>query len=357
MTVDPLDRLDRLDRRAVMSGIKRIARGLCIGVLSAAACAGAWAQAPAQALGNKPVRIVVPYTTGGTADLATRILAEGMQAVLGLPVIVENKPGATGKIAAEAVARAEPDGHTLLAGGTSQYVILPLLDKTSNYKPLDDFKMVSLFSKYDIVFMAGAPSGIKTMKDLLAKMQDKKEDVTYASIGQPELTPPGLSFLVFNKLYNGSARPIVYGGQQPGTLDMIAGRVTFATYPLSGSLPHIQSGKLNALAVASPTRLPQLPDTPTMGELGYTEFMNANNWASWLGLSAPSKTPDAIIQQLNRAAVQAAQTEAFKTKLAAIGQSALGTGTAKEDQAAWIAEHNRLSATIKRLDIRMPTGQ
>lgn len=325
-------------------------RAVCISVLTCLI----WTYAPAQTLANRPVKIIVPYTTGGPADLATRILAEGMQPILGVPVVVENKPGATGKIAAEAVARAEPDGHTLLVGGTPQYIILPLLDKSSTFKPLEDFKMVSIFTKYDIVFMAGAPSGIKTMKDLLAKMQDKKEDVTYASIGQPELTPPGLAFIVFSKLYQGTARPIVYGGQQPGTMDMIAGRVTFATYTLSGSLPHIQSGKLNALAVASPNRLPQLPDTPTMAELGYSEFANANNWVSWVGLSAPSKTPDAIIQQLNKAAVQTVQSEAFKTKLATIGLSPQGTGSAKEDQAAWVTEHNRLAATLKRLDIRMP---
>ena len=91
-----------------------------------------------------------------------------------------------------------------------------------------------------------------------------------------------------------------------------------------------------------------------MGELGYSEFANANNWVSWVGLSAPSKTPDAIIQQLNKAAVQTVQSEAFKTKLATIGLSPQGTGSAKEDQAAWVTEHNRLAATLKRLDIRMP---
>jgi tripartite-type tricarboxylate transporter receptor subunit TctC len=308
----------------------------------------------AQSLGNRPVKIVVPYTPAGPADLATRALAEGMAPLLGVPVVVENKPGATGKIAAELVARAEPDGHTLLAGGTPQYVILPLLDKTISYKPLDDFRMVSLFCQYDIVFMTGASTGIKTMKELLAKMQDKKDDVTFASIGQPELTAPGLAYLAFSKLYNGTARPIVYAGQQPGMIDLMAGRVTFAAYTLTGALPQIQAGKLNALAVASPQRLSELPDTPTMAELGYAEFMQANNWVSWVGLSAPAKTPDSIVNQINRAAVQAAQSDAYKAKLANIGLSPKGTGSAKDDQAEWVAEHNRLAGTLKRLDIKLP---
>ena len=310
--------------------------------------------AHAQVLANRPIRLILPYTTGGPVDITARILAEAISPILGVPVVVENRPGANGKIAAEAVARAEPDGHTLMYGGTTQFIALPLLDKTVTFRPFEDFRMVSIYNKYDIVFMTGASTGIKTMMELLAKMQNPNEDVIYASIAQPEMTPTGMAYLVFSKMYNGKARAINYPGQAPGTLDLLAGRVTFATYTLTGSLQHIQSGKLVALAVASPTRIPQLPDVPTMAEAGFPEFMTANNWLPWVAVAAPARTPDAIINTINRAIVQAAQTDAFKARIAPTGLLLQATGSAAEDQAAWRTEYERLGATLKRFDIKLP---
>ncbi len=325
--------------------------GMFIALVLGLACASL---AHAQALSSRPIRLILPYTTGGPVDMSARILVDAIAPILGVPVVVENRPGANGKIAAEAVARAEPDGHTLMYGGSTQYVMLPLLDKSVNFRPFEDFRMVSIYTKYDIVFMAGASTGIKTMKELLAKMQDPKEDVIYASIAQPQMTPTGLAYLVFSKMYNGNARVISYPGQAPGTLDLLAGRVTFATYTLTGSLQHIQSGKLNALAVASPTRIAQLPDVPTMAEAGFPEFMTANNWLPWIAVAAPARTPDAIVNTINRAIVQAAGTEAFKAKFAPTGLLLQATSGAAQDQAAWRVEYDRLAATLKRFDINLP---
>jgi len=332
----------------------RLLRPLAAGFLSAIFALMAIPEAAAQRLRDRPVKLVVPYTTGGPADLATRILAESISPILGVPVVVENRPGATGKIAAEFVARAEPDGHTLLVTGTPQYIYLPLLDKTLNYKPFDDFKMVSIFMAYDIIFMTGSASGVKSMQQLAAKMRDTKDDVTFASIGQPHLTPPGLAYLVFEKIARGTARPIVYPGQAPGVVDLIAGRVTFATNTLAGNLPFIQTGQLVALAVSSQTRLPQLPNVPTMAEAGFPDFMTANNWTSWVAVGAPGKTPDAIVETINRAILQVARTEAFQSRIEQLGLKVLATGSAAQDQAAWRAEYDRLDQTLKRFDIRLP---
>lgn len=329
-------------------------RRLAIALIAAALCNGFAAPAHAQALANRPIRLILPYTTGGPVDLSARILVEAISPLLGVPVVVENRPGANGKIAAEAVARAEPDGHTLMYGGSTQYVMLPLLDKSVNFKPFEDFRMVSIYTKYDIVFMTGASTGIRTMKELHAKMLNKNDDVIYASIAAPQTTPTGLAFLVFSKLYGGTARVVNYPGQAPGTLDLLAGRVHFATYTLTGSLQHIQSGKLVALAVASPARIAPLPDVPTMAEAGFPEFMGANNWVPWIAVAAPAKTPDAIVNTINRAIVQAAQTEAFRTRMAPTGLQIEATATAAQDQAAWRAEYDRLGATLKRFDIRLP---
>ncbi len=329
------------------------ARGIACTLLGAALLLAGALPVGAQSLSNRPIRLVLPYSVGGPVDLSARVLADALSPALGVPVVVENRPGASGKIAAEAVAKAEPDGHTLMYGGSTQYVALPLLDKTVNFKPFEDFRMVSIYTKYDIIFMTGAQTGIRSMKDLLARMQKPGEDVIYASIGQPQLTPTGLSYLVFTKMYNGKARAINYPGQAPGTVDLLAGRVHFASYTLSGSLSHIQSGKLVALAVASPARLPQLPDVPTMAEAGFPEFMGANNWQPWIAVAAPGKTSDAIVNQLNRAIVQVTQTEDFRKKFASTGLVLAAKATAAEDQAAWHAEYERLGATLKRFDITL----
>ncbi len=335
-------------------GVLSAARLLVAALFSALLVAALAAPAHAQTLANRPVRLILPYTPGGPVDMSARILVDAIAPILGVPVVVENRPGANGKIAAEAVARAEPDGHTLMYGGSTQYVMLPLLDKSVNFKPFEDFRMVSIYTKYDIVFMTGASTGIKTMKELLAKMQNPKEDVIYASIAQPQMTPTGLAYLVFARMYNGNARVIAYPGQAPGTLDLLAGRVTFASYTLTGSLQHIQSGKLVALAVASPARIPQLPDVPTMAEAGFPEFMTANNWLPWIAVAAPARTPDAIVNTINRAIVQAAGTEAFKARFAPTGLLLQATNTAAQDQAAWRAEYDRLAVTLKRFDISLP---
>ncbi len=323
-------------------------------VLASTVALGLALPAAAQSLANRPIRLVLPYSTGGPTDLSARLLAEAIGPLLDRQVIVENRPGASGKIAAEIVARADPDGHTLMYGGSTQYVMLPLLDKTVNFKPFEDFRMVSIYTKYDIVFMTGAQTGIRSMKDLLARMRNPAEDTVYASIGQPELTPTGLAYLVFGKMYEGKARAVSYPGQAPGTVDLLAGRVHFATYTLTGALPHIRSGKLLALAVASPQRLSQLPDVPTVAEAGFPEFMTANNWQPWIAVAAPAKTPDAIVNTINRAIVQATRTDEFKARFAATSLVLQATGTSAEDQAAWRAEYERLERTLKRFDIRLP---
>ena len=322
-----------------------------------AALAGALAlPAMGQSLGNRPVRMVLPYTTGGPTDLSARALAEAMSPILGVPVIVENKPGASGKIAAEAVIKSDPDGHTIMYGGSTQYVMLPLLDKAAGFKPFEDFRMVSIYTKYDIIFMASAQTGMKTMKDLVARLQKPGEDTVFASIGQPHLTPTGLAFLVFNKMYKGNARAIVYPGQAPGTLDLLAGRAHFATYTITGMLPHLQSGKLVALAVASPQRMPQLPDVPTAAEAGFPEFMAANNWQPWIAFAAPGKTPDAIVNRLNAAMQQAVKGEEFRKKFETTGLVLAANTTAAQDQAAWKAEYERLEGTLKRFNITAEDG-
>jgi tripartite-type tricarboxylate transporter receptor subunit TctC len=315
-----------------------------------------WANEPAaaQTLQNRPVKLVVPYAPGGPGDVAARLLGQEISPILGVPVVVENKTGATGKIAAETVKSAEPDGHTLLLGGTPQLVILPLLDKDLQYKALEDFQMISRFCSYDIIFMTGEPSGIKTMKQLVERMRAKANNVSFASIGQAHLTSPGLAYLILEKMYQGKAQEINYRGQAPGVVDLLTGLVTFGAYSLTGTLQHIQSGKLIALAVASPRRLPELPDVPTMAEAGFPEFDTANNWVTWLAVAAPAKTHPAIVSKINQAIAQVARSQSFQQKMAQAGLNVMAIGDPAQEQAAWREDYERLATTLKRFDIRAP---
>lgn len=308
----------------------------------------------AQTLQNRPVKLVVPYAPGGPGDIAARLLGQEISPILGVPVVVENKTGATGKIAAETVKSADPDGHTLLLGGTPQLVILPLLDKELQYKALEDFQIISRFCSYDIVFMTGEPTGIKTMKQLVERMQVKANNVSFAAIGQAHLTSPGLAYLILEKMYQGKAQEINYRGQAPGVVDLLTGLVTFSAYSLTGTLQHIQSGKLIALAVASPRRLAELPDTPTMAEAGFPEFENSNNWVTWLAVAEPAKTHPDIVSTINRAIVQVARSQSFQQKMAQAGLNVMATNDPAQDQAAWREDYDRLAATLKRFDIRAP---
>jgi tripartite-type tricarboxylate transporter receptor subunit TctC len=214
--------------------------------------------------------------------------------------------------------------------------------------------MISRFCSYDIIFMTGEPSGIKTMKQLVERMRAKANNVSFASIGQAHLTSPGLAYLILEKMYQGKAQEINYRGQAPGVVDLLTGLVTFGAYSLTGTLQHIQSGKLIALAVASPRRLPELPDVPTMAEAGFPEFDTANNWVTWLAVAAPAKTHPAIVSKINQAIAQVARSQSFQQKMAQAGLNVMAIGDPAQEQAAWREDYERLATTLKRFDIRAP---
>lgn len=324
-----------------------------LAVALGAALLGCASAALAQSLSNRPIRIVMPYPPAGPTDVAFRALGDAMSGILGVPVVMENRPGASGKIATELVARAEPDGHTLLVAAATQLVTLPLLDKTVSYRALEDFRMISQFVEFDVIFFTSAASGIRTMKELAARLQ-KPGEVAFASIGTPQLTSTGLAFLAFAKMNKGSAIELAFPGQAPAVLELLSGRAHVGTFTFTGMLQHVQAGKIHAIAVASPTRMPQLPDTPTMAEAGFPEYMAANNWKPWLGVVAPGKTPEPIVAALNRAVLQAAKTEDLRAKIERAGLNIRATGTAAQDDAAWRSEFERLSTLLKRFDIRLP---
>jgi len=242
---------------------------------------------------SRPIKLVVPFAAGGTSDVLARALAEKLQGVLKQTVIVDNKAGAGGVIGADSVAKAPADGYTILLGTIASHAINPALQPKMPYDALKDFAPVDLLGSISNVLLVGAGQPYKTVKDLAAAAKAKPGSVAFASAGQG--SSQHMSGELFKQLAGAELTHIPYKGSAPAIQDVIGGQVPMSFETVTVALPHIQSGKVRALAVTSAKRSPALPDTPTLQEAGVKGF----DVASWQAIYAPAGTPPAIVQRLN----------------------------------------------------------
>jgi len=242
---------------------------------------------------SKPVRIVVPVTTGGPSDLVARIVGEKLAAALGKPVVIENIPGASQSVGAEAVAKSAPDGYTLLQAAANM-AINPILMSDLRYDTVKDFAPVSLTHLTPHVFAVSPQSEVKTLEDLIKHIRANPGKVTYGTTGQG--SPQQLSTLLLAQMLSlGEMTEVAYKGSSAAHPDLISNRITFMIDPLAACAPHIRSGNLRALAVTTPQRNPSFPAVPTAIEAGVPGY----DFASWGGLFAPGGTPRDIVLRLN----------------------------------------------------------
>jgi tripartite-type tricarboxylate transporter receptor subunit TctC len=242
---------------------------------------------------SRPIKLVVPFAAGGTSDVLARTLAEKLQGALKQTVIVDNKAGAGGVIGADSVAKAPADGYTILLGTIASHAINPALQPKMPYDALKDFAPVDLLGSISNVLLVGATQPYKTVKDLTAAAKAKPGSVAFASAGQG--SSQHMSGELFKLLAGAELTHIPYKGSAPAIQDVIGGQVPMSFETVTVALPHIQSGKVRALAVTSAKRSPALPDTPTLQEAGIAGF----DVASWQAIYAPAGTPPAIVQRLN----------------------------------------------------------
>jgi len=242
---------------------------------------------------SRPIKLVVPFAAGGTSDVLARTLAEKLQGALKQTVIVDNKAGAGGVIGADSVAKAPADGYTILLGTIASHAINPALQPKMPYDALKDFAPVDLLGSISNVLLVGATQPYKTVKDLTAAAKAKPGSVAFASAGQG--SSQHMSGELFKLLAGAELTHIPYKGSAPAIQDVIGGQVPMSFETVTVALPHIQSGKVRALAVTSAKRSPALPDTPTLQEAGIAGF----DVASWQAIYAPDGTPPAIVQRLN----------------------------------------------------------
>jgi tripartite-type tricarboxylate transporter receptor subunit TctC len=266
-------------------------------LVAAAALVSAPAMAQQPAFPSKTITIVVPTAAGGGNDSMARAVGQKLSALLGQTVIIDNRAGANGSIASEFVARATPDGHTLMWGFTATHTLNPALQKL-RYDPVADFEPISLTATSPTVMVATAGVQVKDVKDLVAQLKAKPDKFSYASAGSG--SAPHFAGELF-KLATGTVMlHVPYKGSAPAVNDVIAGHSQFMFPSLFTAASHLKTGKLRPMAIAGPKRVANLPDVPTLKELGYDVDVS-----QWYGLFAPAKTPKPIIDKLHKAVVQA----------------------------------------------------
>jgi tripartite-type tricarboxylate transporter receptor subunit TctC len=265
---------------------------LLLAALMAGAIFTATGAAFAQPFPSKPIRIIVGGGTGSVSDVRTRWIAQRM--TMGQPIVVENKPGAGGNIAAEYVAKSAPDGYTLLLVHMGM-LVAPEVYASAGYDPLADFAPISRISKGYGVLTAYPGVPARSVQELIALARDKPGSLNYGSTGIG--TPPWMAGELFKRHAKIDVTHVAYKGGGELLQDLIGGRIDYWLEGALIQLPHVKAGRLRALAVTSPERLAFLPDVPTLREAGLTDF----EFQGWTGLVAPRGTPRAVIDQVNAA--------------------------------------------------------
>ncbi|WP_332814411.1 Bug family tripartite tricarboxylate transporter substrate binding protein [Ramlibacter sp.] len=217
---------------------------------------------------RKPVKIIVNFAAGGPLDVMARVLGEQLSGRVGQPVVVENITGANGNLGVQSLLRADPDGHTLLFTAETAITVSPLLYRSLGYDPLADMAPVRLVGAFEQVLTVPAASGIRTVDELVAKA--KQSQLSYASAGNG--SPGHLAFVAFAQRAGIRATHVPYRGNAPAVNDLLAGHVDAAYVVIGGVRPHLQSGKLRALAVSGKERSPEMPDVPTLEQAGFPGF-------------------------------------------------------------------------------------
>lgn len=249
---------------------------------------------------TKTVRFVVPVTTGGPSDIVARLLSEKLAASLGKPVIVDNRPGASNTLGAALVAKAEPDGYTLLLGAANMATIQILMTDLP-FDPIKDFTAVSLTHLTPYVVLVSGQSQPKTLGELLKFVRDNPGKVTYGTAGPG--SPHVLATLLLSQLSGGlgTMTEVPYKGSSAAHPDLIGNRITFMIDPLASGVSHIRSGALRALAVTTSQRNASIPEVPTVSEAGVPGY----EFASWGGVFVPAGTPQVVVARLNSAIAEA----------------------------------------------------
>lgn len=316
-------------------------RSLARAVVILAACSPAWAQ---PAFPSKPVTMVVPFPAGGALDVVARALADEMRKHLGQPVVVENRVGAGGTVGSGAVARAAPDGHTILFGSVATHAIAPGVYRTVPYDALKDFVPITQVTSSPLLVTASPKLNVSTLAELVAAAKAQPGKLNYGSTGNG--TAVHLAAEVLKASTGMDVLHVPYKGGPDAVQALITGDTAFMVANLELALPQVRGGKLRALAVTGSRRIAALPDVPTLREAGVA----GTEVTTWFGLFAPAGTPKAVVDRLQRDAATSLQDVAKRSLV----QADEAVGSTPEQFGAFVqAEHAKWGKVIKDLGLKV----
>ena len=318
----------------------RLLTGLVAGIAALAAGGAARGQ-PAPAYPTQTVQIVVPYTAGGSTDVLARALAEALRRHFDKPFVVVDKPGASGMIGADFVAKARPDGHTLLMGYTGEIVVAPQLYANASYRP-SDFAPIALAGETPLILIARQDLPAATLADFVALARGAPGRFNFGLAGTG--SPAHFANALLSRLAGITIVQVPYKGSGQAVADIIARQVDLFFSGLAPVVPQLQAGTLKAYAVTGERRAPAAPAVPTMAELGYAGF----DLSGWFGLFAPAGTPAPVIERLKRATLDALDGAALRAAMALQGVAVrpLADQALADFIAAETAKYRRLIAEL-----------
>jgi tripartite-type tricarboxylate transporter receptor subunit TctC len=294
---------------------------------------------------RQSIRFVVPFAPGGTSEIVARTVAHELTKQLGQTVFVDNKGGGAGIPAMQEVAKATPDGHTIILGHVGSLAVNPYIFPNQPYDVNRDFMPVTLLAKVPNLFVIHPDVPAKDFKEFVAHVKKHPGQLNYGSAGNASAGHLAMEYL---KLVTGMfITHIPYRGTGPQLTDLLAGRTQASSAGLPALLPHIKSGKLRAIAVGTPQRLPALPDVPTVAEMGFKDFETSQ----WYGILAPAGTPRDIVKRLQEESLKALKSNSVTERFAS--DSAVGGGGPPEEFAAFIRQQQKVwSEIVKRAGIK-----
>ena len=272
---------------------------------------------------SKPIRIIVQFTPGTSTDIIGRLVAQKLSDAWGQPAIVDNRPGAGAVIGTEAAAKSAADGYTLVMAVSSAFGINPGLVPNLPYDVMRDFALITnvVLTPQTLIVPANSPA--RTVKELVALAKAKPRSLNYGSLGSGSTSH--LTMELFRSTASIDITHVPYKGSPPAYTDLFSGNIQLMFDAVPAVIPHAKSGKLRALAVGSSMRSPFLPEVPTIAESGYPGF----EAVGWIGLAAPAKTPDAVLNKINTEVVKILATQDMKDRLAGLGVTPVGDSRAQ----------------------------
>jgi tripartite-type tricarboxylate transporter receptor subunit TctC len=301
--------------------------------------------AHAQTYPSKPIRLVVPFAPGGSSTIVARSVAMEMSKALGQELYIENKGGGGGNLAMHDVARADPDGYTLIVGHVGSLAMTPFITPNLGYDVNRDFAPVSLLAKVPNIFVVHADVPAKNLRELVALTKSRPGQFYYGSAGNGSAGHLAMEYL---KLVSGmELQHVPYKGTGPNLVDLVAGRTHVTSAGTPPLMPHVKAGKLRVIAVGTPQRLASLADIPTVAEQGYPGFETSQ----WYGLNAPAKVPPAIVKRLADEAAKAVKSAAVIERFRA--DDAEAVGSTPQEYAEFIAkEQARWKEVIQKANVK-----